>query len=123
MSYRIDKERFCYNKDSAERFFIQGNKTEIKKYDKDKREKEYPSKINCISSKFKEDSKHPILSKIVSINSSTSWSHSLSNSSSHLFSIITSTIYFNFRGDIYTRSYIWVDYFLEISNLGKDSFM
>ena len=41
MAYRIDEEKFSYNKDSDEWFCVQGNKTEIKKYYKDKREKEY----------------------------------------------------------------------------------
>jgi hypothetical protein len=68
MSYRIDEERFCYNKNSNKWFCVQGNKTEIKKCDKDKHEKDFPSKISCISSKFKEDSKHPILFKTISIN-------------------------------------------------------
>ena len=38
---KIDEERFSYNKDSDEWFCVQGNKTEIKKFYKDKREKEY----------------------------------------------------------------------------------
>ena len=41
MTYRIDEERFSYNKDSDEWFCSQGNKTEGKKFYKDKREKEY----------------------------------------------------------------------------------
>ncbi|MDQ0233673.1 hypothetical protein J2S19_005030, partial [Metabacillus malikii] len=41
MSYRIDEERFSYNKDSDEWFCAQGNKTEKKRYYKDKRGKEY----------------------------------------------------------------------------------
>ena len=34
MAYRIDEERFSYNKDSDEWFCVQGNKTERKKYAK-----------------------------------------------------------------------------------------
>ena len=62
MAYRIDEEKFSYNKDSDEWFCVQGNKTEIKKYYKDKREKEYykyyfekekcrncPLRENCVS--------------------------------------------------------------------------
>jgi transposase len=41
MAYRVDEERFSYNKDSDEWFCGQGNKTERKKYYKDKRGKEY----------------------------------------------------------------------------------
>jgi transposase len=41
MAYRIDEERFSYNKDSDEWFCDQGNKTEVRKYTKDKRGKEY----------------------------------------------------------------------------------
>lgn len=41
MAYRLDEERFSYNKDSDEWFCVQGNKTEKKKYYKDKRGKEY----------------------------------------------------------------------------------
>lgn len=41
MAYRIDEDLFSYNKDSDEWFCVQGNKTEGKKYYKDKREKEY----------------------------------------------------------------------------------
>lgn len=41
MAYRIDEERFSYNKDSDEWFCDQGNKTEVRKYIKDKRGKEY----------------------------------------------------------------------------------
>lgn len=37
MSYRVDEERFSYNKDSEEWFCEQGNKTEKRKYYKDKR--------------------------------------------------------------------------------------
>ena len=40
-AYRIDEERFSYNKDSDEWFCVQGNKTEAKKHHTDKREKEY----------------------------------------------------------------------------------
>ena len=62
MAYRIDEEKFSYNKDSDEWFCVQGNKTEIKKYYKDKRDKEYykyyfekekcrncPLRENCVS--------------------------------------------------------------------------
>ena len=62
MAYRIDEEKFSYNKDSDEWFCVQGNKTEVKKYYKDKREKEYykyyfekekcrncPLRENCVS--------------------------------------------------------------------------
>ena len=61
-AYKIDEEKFSYNKDSDEWFCVQGNKTEIKKYYKDKREKEYykyyfekekcrncPLRENCVS--------------------------------------------------------------------------
>ncbi len=64
MSYRIDEDKFSYNKDSDEWFCIQGNKTESKKYFKDKRGKEYykyffekeqcrncPLRDNCIKEK------------------------------------------------------------------------
>ena len=64
MAYKIDEEKFSYNKDSDEWFCVQGNKTELKKYYKDKREKEYykyyfekekcrncPLRENCISGK------------------------------------------------------------------------
>lgn len=64
MSYRIDEEKFSYNKDSDEWFCVQGNKTESKKYYKDKRGKEYykyafekeqcrncPLRENCIKEK------------------------------------------------------------------------
>jgi len=61
-AYKIDEEKFSYNKDSDEWFCVQGNKTEIKKHYKDKREKEYykyyfekekcrncPLRENCVS--------------------------------------------------------------------------
>lgn len=41
MAYRINEDLFSYNKDSNEWFCSQGNKTESKKYFKDKRGKEY----------------------------------------------------------------------------------
>ena len=41
MAYRIDEERFSYNKDSDEWFCEQGNKTESKKYAKVKSGREY----------------------------------------------------------------------------------
>lgn len=41
MSYRVDEERFSYNKDSDEWFCLQGNKTERKKYEKAKSGKEH----------------------------------------------------------------------------------
>ena len=41
MAYKIDEDLFNYNKDSDEWFCVQGNKTERKKYYKDKRGKEY----------------------------------------------------------------------------------
>ena len=64
MAYKIDEERFSYNKDSDEWFCVQGNKTERKKHYKDKRGKEYykyyfekekcrncPLRENCIKGK------------------------------------------------------------------------
>jgi hypothetical protein len=41
IAYRIDEERFSYNKDSDEWFCSQGNKVEVEKYYKGKRGKEY----------------------------------------------------------------------------------
>lgn len=41
MAYKVDEDLFSYNKDSDEWFCVQGNKTEKKRYYKDKREKEY----------------------------------------------------------------------------------
>lgn len=40
MAYRLDEDLFSYNKDSDEWFCVQGNKTERKRYSKDKRGRE-----------------------------------------------------------------------------------
>lgn len=63
-AYKIDEDKYSYNKDSDEWFCIQGNKTEVKKYKKDHRGLEYykyyfekeqcrncPLRDNCISGK------------------------------------------------------------------------
>ncbi|CAM3565311.1 hypothetical protein GCM10009865_09010 [Aeromicrobium ponti] len=64
MAYRIDEDQFKYNKGSDEWFCVLGNKTESKKYYKDKRGKDYykysfekeqcrncPLRENCIKEK------------------------------------------------------------------------
>lgn len=59
MAYRVNEERFSYNKDSDEWFCNQGNKTERKKYYKDKRGKEYYKysfeKEQCRNCPFREE--------------------------------------------------------------------
>lgn len=59
MAYRIDEERFSYNKDSDEWFCEQGNKTVEKKYKKDKKGKEsykyYFEKEKCGNCPLREE--------------------------------------------------------------------
>lgn len=59
MAYRIDEERFSYNKDSDEWFCEQGNKTVEKKYKKDKKGKEsykyYFEKEKCRNCPLREE--------------------------------------------------------------------
>jgi hypothetical protein len=59
MVYGIDEENFSYNKDSNEWFCSQGNSTAVKKFYKDRREKEYFKyyfeKEKCSNCSLRED--------------------------------------------------------------------